>query len=159
MDTMTDAPLRTAAFSPEQAPFLGTGTKQPGWDLETERRADDGRTPANLIGWVSLGMGVAELLAPDAVEDFLGVEGRRTLVQACGLRDIGMGIGILTDRRPAAWMWARVAADVLDLAALATALSPGNPRRRNVLLTLGAAMGGFALDVMVARQLSRTIVH
>lgn len=159
MATTMDAHSRPAAFSPELAAELGTGTERPGWNLDVERRADDGRTLANLIGWACLGMGAAELLAPDAVEDFLGVEGRRTLVQACGVRDIGMGIGILTDRKPAEWMWGRVAFDVLDVAALATALSSGNRRRRNVLLALGVAAAGTALDVMVARQLSRTIVH
>lgn len=159
MDTMTDAPLRTAAFSPEQAPFLGTGTRQPGWDLETERRADDGRTLANALGWFSLGLGAAEMLAPRALQRWLGVEGRTALVQGYGMREIGTGIGILSERRPAEWMWGRVAGDVLDLATLSTALTPRNPRRRNVLLAMGAVAGVMALDVLCARQLSQDPVQ
>lgn len=155
MNTMTDAPPRTAAFSPEQAPYLGTGTKRPGWDLDTERRADDGRTLASFLGWFSLGLGAAELLAPRALEGWLGVEGRKALVQGYGLREIGTGIGILTERRPAGWVWGRVAGDVLDLGTLATALTPDNPRKRNVLLAMGAVAGVMALDVLCARQLSQ----
>lgn len=160
MDSTTmDPPRRPAAFTPDQAPFLGTGTERPGWDLDVERRADDGRTLANLLGWFSLGLGAVELLAPDRLERWLGVEGRRALVQAYGLREIGTGIGILANRRPAEWVWGRVAGDALDLGTLATALSPENPRRRNVLLAMGAVAGVAALDVVCARQLGRHHVH
>ena len=153
--TTMDAPPRTAAFTPDQAPLLGTGTRRPGWDLAVERRAGDGRTLANLLGWFSLGLGAAEILAPRALERWMGVEGRRVLVQGYGLREIGTGIGILTERRPAGWMWGRVGGDALDLGTLATALTPGNPRKRNVLLAMGAVAGVMALDLLCARRLSR----
>ena len=159
MATTMDPEARPAAFTPDQAPHVGTGTQEPGWNLDVERSVRDGQTLASFLGWFSLGLGAAELLAPDALERFLGVEGRRTLVRAYGLREIGTGIGILTERRPAEWVWGRVAGDVLDLATLATALSPGNPRKRNVLLAMGAVAGVMALDVMAARQLGQHIVH
>jgi hypothetical protein len=159
MTTTMDPQSRPAAFTPDQAPRLGTGTQRPGWNLDLERRVDDGRTLASFLGWFSLGLGAAELLVPDALERFLGVEGRRMLVQAYGVREIGTGIGILTERRPAEWVWGRVAGDVLDLATLATALTPDNPRKRNVLLAMGAVAGVTALDVLCARQLSQHHVH
>ena len=157
--TMDAPPRRAAAFTPDQAPYLGTGTRQPGWDLDTERRVDDGQSLANFLGWFSIGLGAAELLAPDALERFLGVDDRERLIQAYGVREIGKGIGILTNRRPAGWMWGRVAGDVLDLATLATALTPDNPRKRNVLLAMGAVAGVMALDVICARQLGQHHVH
>jgi hypothetical protein len=159
MAATMDAPPRAAAFTPDQAPFLGTGTHRPGWNLDVERRIDDGQTLANLLGWFSLGLGAAELLAPDRLERWLGVEGREALIQAYGLREIGTGIGILSNRRPAEWVWGRVAGDALDLGTLATALSPENPRRRNVLLAMAAVAGVTALDVLCARQLGQHIVH
>ena len=155
MATTMDAPPRMAAFSPELAPLLGTGTKRPGWDLAVERRADDGQTLANFLGWFSLGLGAAEILAPRTLERWLGVEGRMALVQGYGVREVGTGIGILTERRPAGWVWGRVAGDVLDLGTLATALTPDNPRKRNVLLAMGAVAGVMALDVLCARQLGQ----
>lgn len=157
--TTMDAPPPAAAFTPDQAPFLGTGTQRPGWDLAVERRVDDGRMLATALGWFSLGLGAAEALAPRALERWLGVEGRGALVQGYGVREIGTGIGILTERRPAGWVWGRVAGDVLDLGTLATALTPGNPRKRNVLLAMGAVAGVMALDVLCARQLGRRYAH
>jgi hypothetical protein len=159
MATTTEGRPRMAAFTPEQAPYVGAGTETPGWNLDTERRIDDGKTLANFLGWFSLGLGAAELVAPDALERWLGVEGRRALVQAYGVREIGTGIGILTERRPAEWVWGRVAGDVLDLGTLATALTPDNPRKRNVLLAMGAVAGVMALDILCAKQLSQQIVH
>lgn len=159
MVTTMDSPTRARAFSPQMADEVGAGTQTPGWNLDTERRIDDGKTLANLLGWFSLGLGAAELLAPDALERFLGVEGRRRLVQAYGAREIGTGIGILTERRPVEWVWGRVAGDVLDLGTLATALTPDNPRKRNVLLAMGAVAGVMALDLLCAKQLSRHIEH
>jgi hypothetical protein len=146
---------RARAYSPEMAGQVGTGTKAPGWNLDVERRVDDGRTLANLLGWFSLGLGAVELLAPDALERFLGVDDREGLIRAYGAREVGAGIGILANRRPAGWVWGRVAGDVLDLATLATALTPDNPRKRNVLLAMGAVAGVMALDVVCARQLSQ----
>ena len=40
------------------------------------------------------------------------------LTRACGLREIGTGIGILTSKDPSPWLWARVAGDALDIAAV-----------------------------------------
>jgi hypothetical protein len=159
MATTMDPQAPPAAFTPDQAPHVGAGSQTPGWNLDTERRIDDGQTLANFLGWFSLGLGAAELLAPDALERFLGVEGRRMLVQGYGVREIGTGIGILTERRPEGWVWGRVAGDVLDLGTLATALTPDNPRKRNVLLAMGAVAGVMALDVICARQLGRHHVH
>lgn len=159
MVTTMDEPTRARAYSPEMVDAVGAGTQTPGWNLDTERRIDDGKTLANLLGWFSLGLGAAELLAPDRLEHWLGVEGRRALVQGYGVREIGTGIGILTERRPAKWVWGRVAGDVLDLGTLATALTPDNPRKRNVLLAMGAVAGVMALDVLCATQLSKRIVH
>jgi hypothetical protein len=159
MVTTMDQPTRARAFSPEMAGAVGSATETPGWNLDTERRIDDGRTLANFLGWFSLGLGAMELLAPDRLERFLGVEDREGLIRGYGAREIGTGVGILTNRRPAGWVWGRVAGDVLDLGTLATALTPDNPRKRNVLLAMGAVAGVMALDVLCARQLSQHHVH
>jgi hypothetical protein len=159
MVTTMDEP-RAAAFAPEQAASLGTGTQRPGWNLDIERRVDDGRMLATQIGWFSVGLGLAELLAPDRLTRALGVEGSERLVQLYGLRELAKGVGILSQRRPSpAWLWARVAGDGLDLATLAGALDGDNPRRRNVLAAMAMVAGVTALDVMCARQLSQHVVH
>lgn len=155
--TMEDT--RARAFHPGMADRLGTGTQTPGWDLATERKMGDGRTLANGIGWFSIGLGLYEVLAPRHLGRTLGMEDKTTLIQAYGVREIVKGVGILSNRRPTNWMWARVAGDFMDLATLAPGLDDDNPKRGNVALAIGAVAGVAMLDVLCAKQLSRRIVH
>ena len=110
------------------------------------------RTLARALGWLSLGLGALELFAPDAVARFVGSD-RRGLIRGFGVREIAAGIGILAGNRVAPFVWARVAGDVLDLAALGFAIARG--RRRNALIATGAVAGVTALDVLAGRQLNR----
>jgi hypothetical protein len=158
MITMEETQTQTRAFRPEMAEQVGSGTQTPGWDLATERRVDDGEMLANGLGWFSIGLGLYELLAPRHLARFLGSD-QTSLIQAYGLREIGTGIGILTNRRPTEWVMGRVAGDGLDLATLATGLDGDNPKRGNVAFAMAAVAGVTALDVLCARQLSRRIVH
>src|SRR5436853_5084958 len=79
---------------------------------------------ANFLGWFSIGLGLAEVIAPQAFGKMIGAKGKHTafIRYACGLREITAGLGILTQRKPAAWVWARVAGDAMDLAALDAAM-------------------------------------
>jgi len=108
---------------------------------------------ARNVGWLSIGLGVAQVLAPRTMARLTGVPIPRTLMVLCGLRELACGIGILTQPRPLPWVNARVAGDALDLAGLAAALAlSGNPRR--VALATAAVAGVTALDVYTARELA-----
>lgn len=154
MNTTMDG-TRARAFRPEQADRLGTGTVTPGWDLATERRIDDGETLANGLGWFSIGLGLAEVLAPQKLAGALGMEDRSELIRLYGLREIATGVGILAKRTPTGWVWARVAGDLLDLATLATALTPRNPKRTAVIGAAAAVAGVALLDVLAGKQLGQ----
>lgn len=106
------------------------------------------------LGWFSIGLGAAELLAPRALSRALGMEAQATLIRAYGVREIAAGIGILTqdDRRP--WIWARVAGDALDLATLAVGLHPSNPARGRVAFAMGTVAAVTVLDALCADALS-----
>jgi hypothetical protein len=106
------------------------------------------------LGWFSIALGTAEILAPRALTRMLGMDGQERLVQAYGLREIASGIGILASRNPAPWVWGRVAGDALDIATVATALRDDNPQRQNVALSLVALAGVTALDAACAQALS-----
>src|SRR3954471_18313965 len=67
---------------------------------------------ARFLGWFSIGLGMAELLAPREMARLGGVR-QEGLLQAYGLREIATGIGILSSPQPAGWLWARVAGDAL----------------------------------------------
>jgi hypothetical protein len=118
-------------------------------------RAGDGtRALAQGLGWFSIGLGVAEMVAPGQLARFLGMEERTELIRACGAREIVTGIGILAQEDPMPWMWGRVGGDVLDLGTLATRLGRDNPQRGNVGLAVAAVAGVMALDLICASKLS-----
>ncbi|HYG80812.1 MAG TPA: SRPBCC family protein [Pyrinomonadaceae bacterium] len=107
------------------------------------------------LGWFSIGLGLAEALAPGVVARISGIKGSTGLIQVMGLREIGHGLAIFAQgERPAAAVWSRVADDALDLAALGKAFaSPENSKGRLAFATANV-LAVTALDVLCARQLS-----
>ena len=101
------------------------------------------------LGWFSVGLGAAELLAPAAMSKCTGIHNKR-LLQLYGLREIAAGVGLLRAARPAPWLWARVAGDALDLAALAMATTDGKGHRGRSLLATAAVAGVTAIDALCA---------
>ncbi|MDQ6760520.1 MAG: cyclase, partial [Acidobacteriota bacterium] len=117
----------------------------------------NGEGLANGLGWFSIGLGLAEVLAPDQVARFIGVrpgEGTRNVLRTYGLREIGAGIGILSQPRPVGWMWGRVAGDVLDLVTLSSGLTSDDSDQTRVLTATAAVVGVTVLDVLCAQKLS-----
>ena len=113
-----------------------------------------GNSLARFLGYFSIGLGMAELLAPRAMTRLSGVR-PGGLLQAYGLREIACGIGILASSRPTGWLWARVAGDFLDLATAGGNFPEVDGDRRNRLLATAVALAGVtALDIVCATQLS-----
>ncbi|MGZ3159036.1 MAG: hypothetical protein ACXU7H_08125, partial [Burkholderiaceae bacterium] len=79
----------------------------------------DGLTKA--LGWFSVGLGIAQIVAPRTISRLAGLGHSPILVRAVGLREIASGVGILSDRNPSGWLWTRVAGDAMDLALLGNA--------------------------------------
>ena len=105
---------------------------------------------ADGLGWFSIALGAVEVLAPETLDEWLGVGQHETATRLYGLREIGVGAGILISEDPTPWLWARVAGDVLDLASLAPALDRRNPRR-HIAATAAANVAAItALDVYCA---------
>jgi len=105
------------------------------------------------LGWFSLALGAAEVLAPGSLARALGMEDKEAIIRAYGLREIATGIAILASDDPTPWVWARVAGDALDLATLSRGLDADNPRKGNVEFALTAVAGVTALDVICGRKL------
>ena len=103
------------------------------------------------LGWFSIGLGLAELLAPRAMARATGLTGRETLIRACGLREIVNGIGLLAADDPRPWLWARVAGDAIDMSTLAAHATGGSPAARNARLAMAAVSPIGALDLVTAR--------
>jgi hypothetical protein len=114
-----------------------------------------GRRIARGLGWLSLGLGAAELVMPGRLSRWLGVREREGLIRSFGAREVAAGLGLLGAARPAPWLWARVAGDVLDLGALARARrSSARPGAMRAALAGVAAI--TALDWAAARRSRRT---
>ncbi|HLJ97968.1 MAG TPA: hypothetical protein VKU02_32705, partial [Gemmataceae bacterium] len=105
------------------------------------------------LGWFSIGLGLAEVLAPRAMAVLTGVRSER-LLQLYGLRELAVGLGILCTSRPTGWMWGRVAGDALDIATLLAAAARADGECGRSLLATAAVGGVTALDIGCAAQLS-----
>ncbi len=107
------------------------------------------------LGWFSLGLGVAKLIAPRGVAKMIGVHGNHDgLLRCLGARDIASGIGILTRRKPAVGVWSRLGGDALELALLGTALASPKADHVRLAVTMATVAGVTALDVLCAQQLA-----
>jgi uncharacterized membrane protein len=128
------------------------------WRREGNGAGSEGEGLARALGVFSVGLGLAQILAPHGVARAIGVEdddeNRRTM-RAIGLREIATGVGLLTRERPAGFAWGRVTGDAMDLALLGRALnSPRNDRRR-VAAATAAVAGVTLLDIFASQRLSR----
>jgi len=121
----------------------------------TARRRDSVDQLAIGLGWFSIALGAAELLAPRALDRAVGAEMYPSLTRFCGLREITAGVGLLTQPDPAPWLWARVAGDAMDLALLGLAMPDADDDERARLAGAALAVAGVtALDVFAARRAS-----
>src|SRR3954451_14911941 len=76
------------------------------------------------LGLFGIGLGLAELLLPRRFNRLIGVgDNRRArkVTGALGLREIANSFAVLGRRRPAPWLWGRVAGDIVDLTLLGNA--------------------------------------
>lgn len=105
------------------------------------------------LGWLSIGLGLAELIYGRRLGESLGMEDKSAVLRGYGLREIGTGLAIIMADDPKMGVWARVAGDVLDLATLMPALSDANPDRDRVRLAMAAVGALTVLDIACANAL------
>ena len=105
------------------------------------------------LGWFSIALGAAEVLAPGTLGRALGMKDKEGLLRTYGLREIATGVAILSATDPAPWIWARVGGDALDIATLTQSFDADNPKKGNVGIALAAVAGVTALDVICGRRL------
>jgi len=108
---------------------------------------------ARSLGYFSIALGVAELLAPKALCNAIGIRGLESVVRAYGAREVATGVAILASHDPAPWIWARVAGDMADIATVATGLQQDNTRKDNNVLALAALAAVTVADVVCASAL------
>ncbi|MBX9679766.1 MAG: hypothetical protein K2X38_13465 [Gemmataceae bacterium] len=114
------------------------------------RAAPDGM--AKLLGWFSIGLGLAEMAAPRGMSRTIGAGPDGKVLPFFGAREIAAGLGILAGRRPGEWLWGRVAGDAVDLAYLWSAYQSqtGDADRKKLIASMAAVAGVTVLDVVAA---------
>jgi uncharacterized membrane protein len=128
-------------------------------DMQSSRGNHNIERLANGLGWFSIGLGVAEIAAPGSVARLIGVDDdskTRKLLRFYGVRELTAGIGILSQTRPAGWLWGRVAGDFVDLASLGSAMNSASFSKARTTAATAAVVGVTALDVYCGQQMSRT---
>jgi hypothetical protein len=98
---------------------------------------------------LSIGLGIAELVAARSMARQLGVPKREGIIRAFGIRELVSGAALIARPKASVNAWGRVAGDVLDLAALAAVLRTPGTRTKT-------ALGGvtFVASALVADALA-----
>jgi hypothetical protein len=146
-----DAEGSAEANLPDDSAARATRAAAASPDYRPSRAGQRAHSAARGLGWFSIALGIAELVAPHAVARAVGLQGREGLVRLYGLREIATGIGLLTARDPSPWVWGRVAGDALDLATLGTNTHSGSVARP--LIGIAAVAGAAAADLATAKGL------
>lgn len=121
-------------------------------NIHISRRAQSARKLAIALGWFSIGLGLAELMAPRRLGRTLGLR-RPILWRSYGFRELGTGLGILASRNPEPWMWGRFAGDTLDLASLSGGLAGRRSRTLPILGALATVATITCIDYYCAKDL------
>jgi hypothetical protein len=117
------------------------------------------RLRAKGLGWFSVGLGLAELLAPTEVARLIGIKRpsivtKRTL-QFYGARELLAGVAILSRERPTEFLIGRVIGDAVDLATLGLAMAAPENDRAKLAIATAAVAGVTALDILTSVEHAR----
>ena len=127
--------------------------------LADEDRGTGGESLADFLGYFSIGLGLAEFLAPKLISRVIGIkhpdDRNINTVRLMGLREISHGVAILSNQQPAKSVWSRVAGDALDLAHRGRVMAVSENDRGRTAFATANVLAVTALDVMAAKQLSR----
>jgi uncharacterized membrane protein len=127
-------------------------------DPGRERPEADGSTLARGLGVFSLGLGITELAAPALLAKAIGLRpSNRTsfVLRAFGMREVLAGLGVLLQPRAPLPLWARLAGDALDLAAIGWAAKTQRTRIERLAAAAVAVAGAAALDAVAVRRVKR----
>lgn len=114
------------------------------------------------VGWLSIGLGITDVVLGGRIARGLGLNGKAWLARAAGAREIANGAAILLAEDPTPWVWGRIAADGFDLAVIARGMAPDGRKRLNSAIGFGLVAGVTALDVVCVlglEQRQRRIKH
>lgn len=128
----------------------------PGLERSPEQRRRDAELMVRGIAWVSIAIGLAELLAPQRTRHAVSVGIGGWWMRLRGLRSIGGGVALLVADDKIGWLHRRSLANALDVVTLASDHDGSiGARARNA--TAIAAIGSLtAIDLTAARMVGHS---
>lgn len=141
---------------PPQQRWLPSGLHGSDSREVAHRDGSPGRSLAKWLGWFSVGLGAAELIAPRGLARLIGLRPTgttTTVLRALGGREIANGLGILANPSSKEWVGMRVGGDLIDLALLGVALAKSERPARTLAAAI-AVVGVTALDAAGAERLA-----
>ncbi|ATQ73586.1 cyclase/dehydrase [Massilia violaceinigra] len=155
METSSDTSRRQARPGSWQYPGAAPG-------VDDDQAAADGGELARLtgppraarearlgiaLGWLSIGLGLAGLMAPRFMARAAGMPDWPHVMRVVGMRELVSGVGLLNRPHDQLWRWSRVMGDAMDLGIVGVAaIHPYANRRRLASTALALASVG-ALDL------------
>ncbi len=124
--------------------------------LERDHHSAESR--ARALGWFSIALGMARVIAPERMARWIGAsekQNTRLVLRAVALREITCGIGLLSHTRTSTWAWARVVGDLMDVALLGSALGSKTSQRGKTLAAVASVLALGVVDSQTARDLGR----
>ena len=106
------------------------------------RKSSTAEKAATVLGWMRIGLGVSEILAPRKQE-------ASWTARLLGFRQVACGVGMLTNPRSAPGLWMRVSGDVLGMASLVR--DEGTSGGLRSAVEMATTVGVATCDVMCAR--------
>jgi uncharacterized membrane protein len=162
---MSTEPFETSTNlrpSSESAQYASPYAPHSEWSEAAEPEAEfesEPRIPpqqlSNFLGWFSIGLGLAEILAPRALGRAIGVGEHPGVMRALGVREIVSGLGLLSQRGTQAWAWSRVGGDAMDLALLGAAARRPEADPQRIAMAATAVLGVTALDIYASREIGQ----
>lgn len=125
-----------------------------------QRHIPDATTRGNhamitALGWLSIGLGLAQLVAPRGLARASGLRGVSPFwIRAIGLREMACGVTLLRGETRPAWRWSRIAGDAMDLSLLGMAMTSRRHARTRLAATAAVVAGVTAIDYIASAQLA-----
>ncbi|NHZ77966.1 cyclase/dehydrase [Massilia sp. CCM 8695] len=111
------------------------------------------------LGWFSIGLGLAGLMAPRFMARAAGMPDWPQVLRVMGMRELVSGVGLLNRPDDQLWRWSRMVGDAMDLGIVGVAAIHPDANRRRLASTALALASVGALDLRAGNPPRRTPSH
>lgn len=108
------------------------------------------KTLGRFLAVAGIGIGVAELVSPQAVRETVGLEASDDWIRGLGAREVASGIAILATGTTSPSLWSRVLGDLVDIGVLQWLRNNDPVHNPKIRTAMTAVLSIAALDMIAA---------